>query len=159
MPMWSHSDHNLASLWEVTHGPSERMLELLSLLQSGATWQGAELAARLETSPRTLRRDIERLRRLGYPVLSARGPGGSYRLVAGRAMPPLLLTDDEATAMVVGLRFASVAQVDGATVAADAALRKLEQVLPSRLRHRVRALLASTETASRTAGALDLGTL
>ena len=85
-------------------GPSERMLELLSLLQDGRAWQGGDLAARLGTSPRTLRRDIDRLRHLGYPVISARGPGGSYQLVAGRAMPPLLFTDDEAVAAVVGLR-------------------------------------------------------
>lgn len=140
-------------------GPSERMLELLSLLQDGRTWQGAELAARLRTSPRTLRRDIDRLRDLGYPVESARGPGGSYQLVAGRAMPPLLLTDDEAVATVVGLRFAALAQVDGATGAAEQALRKLEQVLPSRLRYQMEAMAASTDAVSRTMSALDLATL
>jgi predicted DNA-binding transcriptional regulator YafY len=135
------------------------MLELLSLLQRGETWQGAELAARLGTSPRTLRRDIDRLRSLGYPVSATRGPGGSYQLVAGRAMPPLLLTDEEAVATVVGLRFAALAQVDGATGAADGALRKLEQVLPPRLRYRIRAVAASTEAASSTMRSLDLRTL
>lgn len=135
------------------------MLELLSLLQDGRTWQGAELAARLGTSPRTLRRDIDRLRESGYPVSSARGPGGSYQLVAGRAMPPLLLTDDEAVATVVGLRFASLAQVDGATGAADAALRKLQQVLPPRLRYRIEAVLTSTAAISRSTPSVDLRTL
>ena len=141
------------------NGPSSRMLELLSLLQDGRTWQGCDLAARLGTSPRTLRRDLDRLRDLGYPVRSSRGPGGSYQLVAGRAMPPLLLSDDEAVAAVVGLRFASLARVDGSTGAAEAALRKLEQVLPSRLRHRMEAVSASTDAVSRTTQSLDLGTL
>ncbi len=127
------------------------MLELLSLLQDGRGWSGAELARRLATSPRTLRRDLDRLKELGYPVVSERGPGGSYRLVAGRAMPPLLLTDEEAVATVVGLRFAAFPQVEGV-------LRKLEQVLPARLRYRVEALVASTETASRQSG-LDLTVL
>src|SRR5262245_41846540 len=129
--------------------PSSRMLELLSLLQSGRDWPAPDLAARLGCSPRTLRRDLDRLRELGYPVESTRGPGGSYRLVAGRAMPPLLLTDDEAVATVVGLRFASLAQVDDASEAATSALRKLEQVLPARLRHRMQAVSAATEAASR----------
>jgi predicted DNA-binding transcriptional regulator YafY len=140
-------------------GPSERMLELLSLLQNGRAWPGGELAGRLGTSPRTLRRDVDRLRELGYPVASVRGPGGSYQLVAGRAMPPLLLTDDEAVATVAGLRFAALAQVDGGTGAAEAALRKLEQVLPPRLRYRMEAMLASTEASSRSMGTLDLRTL
>ncbi|WP_425576280.1 helix-turn-helix transcriptional regulator [Streptomyces glaucosporus] len=135
------------------------MLELLSLLQSGRAWPGAELAARLGASPRTLRRDVDRLRALGYPVVSVPGPGGGYRLVAGRAMPPLLLTDEEAVAVVVGLRLAAAAQTEDAAGAAEAALRKLEQVLPSRLRHRMEAVLASTEIASRTAPAPDLSTL
>ncbi|HZG03676.1 MAG TPA: YafY family protein [Streptomyces sp.] len=135
------------------------MLELLSLLQSGRAWPGTELAARLGTSPRTLRRDIGRLRDLGYPVVSSPGPGGSYRLVAGRAMPPLLLTDEEAVAVVVGLRLAASAQAHHDGGAAEAALRKLEQVLPSRLRHRMEAVLASTEIASRAAPAPDLRTL
>jgi predicted DNA-binding transcriptional regulator YafY len=125
--------------------PSERMLELLSLLQDGREHPGAELADRLATSPRTVRRDLDRLRGLGYPVESTRGPGGSYRLVAGRAMPPLLFTDDEAVAAVVGLRLVADHEAD----AASGALRKLHQVLPSRLRHRVAAVSASVESASR----------
>lgn len=135
------------------------MLELLSLLQNGRAWPGDELAARLNTSPRTLRRDLERLRDLGYPVRSSRGPGGSYQLVAGRAMPPLLLSDEEAVATVVGLRFAALAQIDGATGAAEAALRKLEHVLPPRLRYRMEAVSASTDAVSRATQTLDLGTL
>lgn len=127
------------------------MLELLSLLQSGRTWPAAELAERLGASSRTLRRDLDRLRELGYPVESTRGPGGSYRLVAGRAMPPLLLTDDEAVATVVGLRYAALVLDDGA---ADGALRKLEQVLPPRLRRRMAAVAAATSTVSR--ASLDL---
>lgn len=135
------------------------MLELLSLLQGGRNWQAEELAARLGTSPRTLRRDIDRLRDLGYPVASSRGPGGSYQLVAGRAMPPLLFTDDEAVATVIGMRIASLAQVDGASEAAESALGKLEKVLPPRLRSRVRAVFDSTEAVSRATGTLDLSTL
>jgi predicted DNA-binding transcriptional regulator YafY len=121
------------------------MLILLSLLQDGRAWQGAELAERLGTTPRTMRRDIDRLRELGYPVESVRGPGGSYRLVAGQAMPPLVLTDDEAVATVIGLRLAETAQVDGTS----GALRKLAQVMPSRLRNRVRAVAATTSVRSR----------
>jgi predicted DNA-binding transcriptional regulator YafY len=135
------------------------MLELLSVLQSGRSWSGAELAERLRTSPRTMRRDVDRLRELGYPVVSARGPGGSYRLVAGRAMPPLLFTDDEAVATGVGLRLAALAQMDGSEGAADNALRKLEQVLPSALRYRLEAVSASTEAAGRGLPQLDLGLL
>ncbi|GAB3422260.1 helix-turn-helix transcriptional regulator [Flindersiella endophytica] len=140
----------------MTTDPSSRMLELLSLLQTGRDWAGADLASRLGCSPRTLRRDLERLRELGYPVESTRGPRGSYRLVAGRAMPPLLLTDDEAVATVVGLRFAALAQVDGASEAAASALRKLEQVLPARLRSRMQAVSASTEAVSRSVRSVDL---
>jgi predicted DNA-binding transcriptional regulator YafY len=140
-------------------GPSERMLELLSLLQTGRAWPGRELAARLGTSPRTLRRDVERLRGLGYPVSSAPGPGSSYQLVAGRAMPPLLFTDEEAVATVIGLRFAALAQVTGESGAAEGALRKLEQVLPPRLRSRMTAVQASTETAMRRAASVDLTVL
>lgn len=133
------------------------MLELLSLLQDGRSWPAAELADRLGVSPRTLRRDLDRLRDLGYPVSSSRGPGGHYRLVAGRALPPLLLTDEEAVATVVGLRLAAPADPTGA---AEGALRKLGQVLPSRLRHRVQAVAASIEPGSRrTPVAADLRVL
>ncbi len=122
------------------------MLELLSLLQTGRAWPAQDLADRLGTTTRTLRRDLERLREFGYPVASSRGPGGSYRLVAGKAMPPLVLTDDEAIATVVGLRMAAQA-----SEAADGALRKLERVLPPRLRRRVTAMSAVTHAVPRQA--------
>ncbi|GAB1510267.1 YafY family protein [Actinophytocola sp. KF-1] len=122
------------------------MLELLSLLQTGRAWPARDLADRLGTTTRTLRRDLERLREFGYPVASTRGPGGSYRLVAGKAMPPLVLTDDEAIATVAGLRMAAQT-----SEAADGALRKLERVLPPRLRGRVRAMAAVTHAVTRQA--------
>src|SRR3954453_3660618 len=88
---------------------SARMLRLLSLLQTHRYWPGAELADRLEVSPRTLRRDVDRLRDLGYPVDASRGVAGGYQLQAGAAVPPLLLDDDEAVAIAIGLRTAVVA--------------------------------------------------
>ena len=109
---------------------SSRLLELLSLLQARRDWPGSELADRLEVSGRTIRRDIERLRELGYPVESLTGPAGGYRLRAGTAMPPLLLDDDEAIAIAVGLRTAARASVTGIEETAVRALVKLEQVLP-----------------------------
>jgi predicted DNA-binding transcriptional regulator YafY len=125
---------------------ASRLLELLSLLQARRDWPGPELAARLEVSARTLRRDVERLRRLGYPVESVTGPGGGYRLRAGSAMPPLLLDDEEAIAIAVGLRTAAGASVSGIEDTAVRALVKLEQVLPAHLRRRVRALGSATLT-------------
>src|ERR671923_756324 len=125
---------------------SSRLLELLSLLQARRDWQGAELADRLEVSRRTIRRDVERLRDLGYPVESLSGPGGGYRLRAGTAMPPLLLDDDEAIAIAVGLGTAARASVTGIEETAVRALVKLEQVLPAHLRRRVRALGSATIT-------------
>jgi predicted DNA-binding transcriptional regulator YafY len=125
---------------------SSRLLELLSLLQGRRDWPGSELADRLEVSGRTIRRDIERLRRLGYPVESLTGPAGGYRLRAGSAMPPLLLDDEEAIAIAVGLRTAAGASVTGIEETAVRALVKLEQVLPAHLRRRVGALGAATFT-------------
>src|SRR5438874_4131066 len=125
---------------------SSRLLELLSLLQGRRDWPGGELAERLEVSGRTIRRDIERLRRLGYPVESLTGPAGGYTLRAGSAMPPLLVDDEEAIAIAVGLRTAARASVAGIEDAAVRALVKLEQVLPSHLRRRVGALGAATVT-------------
>jgi predicted DNA-binding transcriptional regulator YafY len=125
---------------------SSRLLGLLSLLQGRRDWRGNELADRLEVSGRTIRRDIERLRQLGYPVQSLTGPAGGYRLRAGTAMPPLLLDDEEALAIAVGLRTAAGASVTGIEEAAVRALVKLEQVLPARLRRRVRALGSVTLT-------------
>ncbi|MEO3860449.1 YafY family protein [Acrocarpospora sp. B8E8] len=123
---------------------SARLLKLLSMLQTPRDWPGSELAERLGVSPRTIRRDIDRLRELGYPVQGTMGPVGGYRLAAGKAMPPLLLDDDEAVAIAVGLRTAASHPVEGIEEASVRALAKLEQVLPSRLRHRVGALGAAT---------------
>jgi len=125
---------------------SSRLLELLSLLQGRRDWPGEELAERLEVSGRTVRRDMERLRQLGYPVESLTGPAGGYRLRAGSAMPPLLLDDEEAIAIAVGLRTAARASVTGIEEAAVRALVKLEQVLPAHLRRRVGALGSATFT-------------
>src|ERR1700761_7896163 len=123
---------------------SGRLLELLSLLQARRDWPGAELAHRLVVSGRTIRRDVERLRALGYPVQSLTGPAGGYRLQAGTAMPPLLLDEDEAIAIAVGLRPAARASVTGIEETAIRALVKLEQVLPAHLRRRVAALGSAT---------------
>jgi predicted DNA-binding transcriptional regulator YafY len=131
---------------KVMTGTSSRLLTLLSLLQARRDWQGGELADRLEVSPRTIRRDVERLRGLGYPVESLTGPAGGYRLRAGTAMPPLLLDDDEAIAIAVGLRTAARASVTGIEETSVRALVKLEQVLPAHLRRRVSALQSATMT-------------
>src|SRR5919106_268175 len=125
---------------------SGRLLKLLSLLQTRRDWPGNELADRLGVSGRTIRRDVERLRELGYPVESLTGPAGGYRLRAGTAMPPLLLDDDEAIAIAVGLRTAARASVTGIEETSVRALVKLEQVLPAHLRRRVRALQSATMT-------------
>ncbi|WP_344247893.1 helix-turn-helix transcriptional regulator, partial [Actinocorallia libanotica] len=93
--------------------PSDRLLRLLSLLQAPREWPGPELADRLGVTPRTIRRDVERLRRLGYPVHAVQGNIGGYRLSAGKAMPPLLLDDEEAVAVAVGLRTAAGGSVAG----------------------------------------------
>lgn len=126
---------------------SARMLRLLSLLQSGRAWSGADLAGALGTSPRSLRRDIDRLRELGYAVESLRGPGGHYRLVAGRAVPPLLLEDDEVVAATLGLRIvaAGLGGVEGVEDSAERALVRLGAILPSRLARRVAALAQAVE--------------
>ncbi len=116
------------------------------MLQGRRDWPGNELARRLEVSGRTIRRDVERLRQLGYPVDSLTGPAGGYRLRAGTAMPPLLLDDDEAIAIAVGLRTAARASVTGIEETAVRALVKLEQILPSHVRRRVSALGAATYT-------------
>ncbi|WP_406201699.1 YafY family transcriptional regulator [Kitasatospora sp. NBC_01560] len=121
-----------------------RLLNLLSLLQTPREWPGSELADRLRVSARTIRRDIDRLRALGYPVEATMGAVGGYRLVAGTAMPPLLLDDEEAVAIAVGLRAGAGHAVVGIEEASVRALGKLLQVLPGRLRHRVGALNAAT---------------
>jgi len=119
---------------------SARLLRLLSLFQARRYWSGAELVERLEVTSRTLRRDVDRLRHLGYPVHSTSGTSGGYQLGAGATLPPLLLDDDEAVAVAVGLRTAASGGVAGIEESSVRALAKLEQVLPSRLRRRVTAL-------------------
>ncbi|MDQ3306717.1 MAG: YafY family transcriptional regulator [Actinomycetota bacterium] len=123
--------------------PTARVLQLLSLLQTHRYWPGGELAERLDVSARTLRRDVDRLRRLGYPVDATTGAAGGYRLGAGAHMPPLLLDDEEAVAIAVGLRAAAGASVEGIEETSLRALAKLEQVLPDRLRRRVNAVHAN----------------
>ncbi|WP_084961461.1 helix-turn-helix transcriptional regulator [Thermoactinospora rubra] len=144
---------------------TQRILALLTTLQSGRAFSSAELAARLEVSPRTLRRDIDRLRGYGYPVQAQPGPGGHYRLTAGNAMPPLVLDDDEAVATLLGLAtLAATGSATGGSVgeAATRAYGKVDQLLPRRLRHRAAQLRASLETSTTVApaaGAEDLATL
>ena len=123
---------------------SARMLRLLSLLQTHRYWPGGELAGRLEVSPRTLRRDVDRLRELGYPVDASRGVAGGYQLRAGAAVPPLLLDDDEAVAIAIGLRTAAAGAVAGFEETSVRALAKVIQLLPPRLRRRIDALQAAT---------------
>jgi predicted DNA-binding transcriptional regulator YafY len=123
---------------------SARLLSLLSLLQTPREWPGPELARRLSVTTRTVRNDVERLRRLGYPVEATRGAVGGYRLSAGAAMPPLLLEDDEAVAIVVSLRTATGGAVEGLEETSLRALTKLQQVLPPRLSRRVDALASHT---------------
>jgi predicted DNA-binding transcriptional regulator YafY len=120
------------------------MLRLLSLLQTHRYWPGGELADRLGVSERTLRRDVDRLRELGYPVDANRGVAGGYQLRSGTAMPPLLLDDEEAVAIAVGLRTAAGGAVDGIEETSVRALTKVVQVMPPRLRRRVDALQAYT---------------
>ena len=123
---------------------SARLLRLLSLLQSRRDWTGAELAGRLGVGLRTLRRDIDRLRDLGYPVDATPGAAGGYRLGAGAALPPLLLDDEEAVAVAISLHTATTGSVAGLEETSLRALTKLQQMLPSRLRHRISAFHATT---------------
>lgn len=124
-------------------GTSARLLRLLSLFQAQRYWSGAALAGRLEVTPRTLRRDVDRLRSLGYPVNSTSGAAGGYQLGAGATLPPLLLDDDEAVAVAVGLRTAASGTVTGIEEASVRALTKLQQLLPPHLGRRVAALQSS----------------
>lgn len=123
---------------------SARLLRLLSLLQTRREWPGSELAERLDITPRTVRRDVDKLRLLGYPVRSSSGVTGGYQLEAGTAMPPLLLDDEEAVAVAVGLRTAAGLTVSGIAESSVRALAKLDQVLPPRLRSQVSDLAAMT---------------
>jgi predicted DNA-binding transcriptional regulator YafY len=121
-------------------GTSARLLRLLSLLQARRAWTGAELTSRLEVTARTLRRDVDRLRTLGYPIASTTGVGGGYRLGAGSELPPLLLEDREALAVALGLRAAAAGAIAGLEDATLGALTKLDQVMPARLRRKLSAL-------------------
>ena len=127
---------------------STRTLRLLSLLQARRYWPGGELAGRLGVSARTLRRDIDRLRELGYPVEAQRGVEGGYQLAAGAALPPLVVDDEEAVALAVGLQAAAQGAAEGIAEASVRALAKVVQVMPGRLRRRVEALTAMTVPAS-----------
>ncbi|MGK5675037.1 helix-turn-helix transcriptional regulator [Micromonospora sp. URMC 106] len=138
---------------------SVRLLRLLALLQQRREWSGADLAARLEVTARTIRNDVDRLRRLGYQIDSATGPTGGYRLGAGTALPPLLLDDDEAVAVAVGLRAAAAGTVTGIEDVSLRALTKLERTLPKRLRPRVDALRAATVSAAGGGPTVDADTL
>lgn len=125
---------------------TSRTLELLSLLQSHRHWSARELVDRLGVSDRTLRRDVDRLRELGYGIESARGSTGGYRLEAGTGLPPLLLSDDEGVAIAVGLRSQATAGLRGAEHTTLSALAKIEQVLPPALRRRIEALQSHAAT-------------
>src|ERR1700759_1735852 len=141
---------------------STRTLRLLSLLQAQRYWPGGELAARLGVSPRTLRRDVARRRELGYPVEAQRGVEGGYQLAAGAALPPLVVDDEEAVALAVGLQTAAQGQAEGIAEASVRALAKVVQVMPGRLRRRVEALTAMTvpgSWGSDTRPSLDPGAL
>jgi predicted DNA-binding transcriptional regulator YafY len=138
-------------------GPANRTLRLLSLLQQRRSWPGGELAARMSISLRTLRRDVERLRELGYPVQAQPGVDGGYRLTPGTALPPLVLDDEEAVALTVGLQAAAQSAVAGMAEASVRALTTVTQVLPPRLRRRAEAVGAMTVPAagSATGAAVD----
>lgn len=126
--------------------PTRRALRLLDLLQSRPVWSGPDLADRLGVTTRSVRRDIDRLRSLGYPVHGSPGADGGYQLGAGKALPPLLLDDQEAVAVAVSLRLAAGGTVAGASEAALSTLTKLDQVMPPRLRSEVRAVQEATDT-------------
>ncbi len=128
--------------------PTERTLALLSMLQTHRHWKGSQLAQRLGVSDRTVRRDIDRLRQLGYPVDSEPGVDGGYKLAIGAHVPPLLLDDNEAIALILGLRTAAVTAIEGIEETAVALMAKLDRILPDRLRRRVDALQHSVEVMS-----------
>jgi predicted DNA-binding transcriptional regulator YafY len=137
---------------------SARLLALLSLLQARRDWPGALLAERLEVSPRTVRRDVDRLRELGYPIATTKGPDGGYRLGAGTQLPPLLFDDEQAVALAVALQIAAVTTQAGIEEAAARALNTVRQVMPARLRHRIDTLqVTAVERAA--APPLDSGVL
>ncbi|MBC8092609.1 MAG: HTH domain-containing protein, partial [Pseudonocardia sp.] len=128
-------------MWET----SSRLLSLLSLLQARRDWPGPLLAERLEVSPRTVRRDVDRLRELGYPIAAFKGPDGGYRLDAGTELPPLLFDDEQAVALAVALQIA-VTSGAGIEEAAARALTTVRQVMPARLRSRIDTLRVTAVT-------------
>ncbi|HWB89072.1 MAG TPA: YafY family protein [Acidimicrobiia bacterium] len=134
---------------------AERLLKLLGLLEGRIDWTSEELARRLEVTPRTIRRDVTRLRSLGYPVEAVAGPGGGYRLGAGGKLPPLLLDDDEALAVAIGLRVSVTSAVGGLEDASLSALAKLEHVLPPRLRSRLEDVSEATTSLGRSPMSVD----
>jgi predicted DNA-binding transcriptional regulator YafY len=140
-------------------GTTSRALTLLSLLQSRRTWTGAELMDRLGVSERTLRRDIDRLRDLGYQVRAVSGPAGGYHLEAGADIPPLLLDEEEAVAIGMGLLTAASGTIVGLQETSVRALAKLEQVLPPALRQRIRTLQVAVTPQLNSWVSVDLGTL
>nr|WP_042178221.1 YafY family protein [Kibdelosporangium sp. MJ126-NF4]CEL13054.1 Transcriptional regulator, DeoR family [Kibdelosporangium sp. MJ126-NF4]CTQ98741.1 Transcriptional regulator, DeoR family [Kibdelosporangium sp. MJ126-NF4] len=137
---------------------SARLLSLLSLLQARRDWPGALLAERLDVSPRTVRRDVDRLRELGYPIVTAKGPDGGYRLGAGTQLPPLLFDDEQAVALAVALQIAATTSHAGIEDAAARALNTVRQVMPARLRHRIDTLQITAVERS-AAPPLDSGVL
>jgi len=134
---------------------SARLLRLLSLFQGRRYWSGAELAGRLDVTSRTLRRDVDKLRTLGYPIHSTSGAEGGYQLGAGSEMPPLLLDDEEAVAVSMGLRYAATGGIAGVEEASVRALLKIEQILPPRLGRRVAALQSVVLSAAGPSAAVD----
>ncbi|GLZ81122.1 DNA-binding transcriptional regulator [Actinorhabdospora filicis] len=138
---------------------SARLLKLLSLLEMRRDWSGDELAGRLDVTTRTVRRDVDKLRELGYPVHAMTGTAGGYRLGAGASMPPLLLDDDEAVAVAVGLGTAVSAGVSGMEETSVRALAKLEQILPPKLRTRVSGFRSHTVPVHIEGETVDPGTL
>jgi predicted DNA-binding transcriptional regulator YafY len=138
---------------------SVRLLRLLSILQTRPEWTGAELAERLDVTPRTLRRDVARLRALDYPLQATPGVAGGYRLAAGTTLPPLLLDDEEAVAVVLSLSTATSHTVTGIAETSLRALTKLDRVLPTRLRQRTAALRVATVPLSNQGATVDPGVL
>lgn len=140
-------------------GTSARLLRLLSLFQLRRYWSGADLANRLQVTSRTLRRDVDKLRTLGYPIHSTSGVEGGYQLGAGSPMPPLLLDDDEAVAVALGLRSAAAGSIRGVEEASIRALMKIEQILPHRLVRRVAAMQTMIVTPPGAGSTVDFRTV
>ena len=138
---------------------SSRLLRVLSLLQTRSHWAGPELAERLAVHPRTLRRDIDRLRQLGYPIHASSGVAGGYAFRAGQSLPPLLLDDEEALAVAIALQIAAAGTVSGVEESSLRALVKLEQVMPTHLRRRTGALRSAIVPVQRMGPTIDASVL